>query len=67
MLRTQALGRRTWTFLGSDRDGRMAAVLYSFTGACKYHDIDPRHAYAFSRAREIKSVERTGSGRLIRC
>ena len=30
-----------WTFLGSDRGGRTAAVLYSLTGTCKYHDIDP--------------------------
>jgi hypothetical protein len=22
-------------------DGRPAAVLYSFTGTCKYHDVDP--------------------------
>jgi hypothetical protein len=31
MLRAQALGRKNWTFLGSDRGGRTAAVLYSFT------------------------------------
>jgi transposase len=41
MLRAQAIGRRNWTFLRSDRGGRTAAVLYSFTGACKHHDIDP--------------------------
>lgn len=41
MLRAQAIGRRNWTFLGSDRGGRTAAVLYSLTGSCKYHDIDP--------------------------
>jgi hypothetical protein len=41
MLRAQAIGRRNWTFLGSDRGGRTAAVLYSFTGTCKHHDIDP--------------------------
>jgi transposase len=41
MLRAQAIGRRNWTFLGSDRGGRTAAVLYSLTGTCKYHDIDP--------------------------
>ena len=27
--------------LGSDRGGRTAAVLYSLTGTCKHHDIDP--------------------------
>ena len=41
MLRAQAIGRRNWTFLGSDRGGRTAAVLYSLTGSCKHHDIDP--------------------------
>jgi transposase len=41
MLRAQALGRKNWTFLGSDRGGRTAAILYSFTGTCKHHDIDP--------------------------
>jgi transposase len=40
MLRAQAIGRRNWTFLGSDRGGRTAAVLYSLTGTCKHHDID---------------------------
>jgi hypothetical protein len=41
MLRAQAIGRRNWTFLGSDRGGRTAAVLYSLTGTCKHHDLDP--------------------------
>jgi transposase len=41
MLRAQALGRRNWTFLGSDRGGRTAAVLYSLTGTCKHLGIDP--------------------------
>jgi hypothetical protein len=41
MLRAQAIGRRNWTFVGSDRGGRTAAVLYSVTGTCKHHDIDP--------------------------
>jgi hypothetical protein len=41
MLRAQAIGRRNWTFLGSDRGGRTAAALYTFTGTCKHHDIDP--------------------------
>jgi hypothetical protein len=41
MLRAQAIGRRNWTFLGSDRGGRTAAVLYSLIGTCKHHDIDP--------------------------
>ncbi len=41
MLRAQALGRKNYTFLGSDRGGKTAAVLYTMTGSCKHHDIDP--------------------------
>jgi transposase len=41
MLRAQTVGCRDWTFLGSDRGGRTAAVLYTLTGTCKYHEIDP--------------------------
>jgi hypothetical protein len=41
LLRAQAIGRKNYMFLGSDRGGRTAAVLYSFTGTCKHHDIDP--------------------------
>jgi hypothetical protein len=41
MFRAQAIGRRNWSFLGSDRGGWTAAVLYSFTGTCKHHEIDP--------------------------
>jgi hypothetical protein len=41
MLRAHAIGRRNWSFLGSDRGGRTAATLYSLTGTCKHHGIDP--------------------------
>ena len=41
MLRAQAIGRRNWTFLGSDRGGRRADALSSLTGTCMHHDIDP--------------------------
>jgi transposase len=54
MLRAQALGRRNWTFLGSDRGGLTAAVLYSFTGTCKHHDIDP-FAYLADVLRRLPS------------
>ena len=36
--------------LGSDRGGRTATFLYSFTGTCKHHDIDP-----FAYLRDILS------------
>jgi transposase len=54
MLRAQAIGRRNWTFLGSDRGGLTAAVLYSFTGTCKHHDIDP-FAYLSDILRRLPS------------
>jgi hypothetical protein len=41
MLRAQAIGRRNWTLLGWDRGGRTASVLYTLTGICKHHGIDP--------------------------
>jgi len=41
VLHAQVVGQRNWTFLGSDRGGRAAATLYSLTGTCKHHDIDP--------------------------
>ena len=40
MLRALAIGRRNGTFLGSNRGGRTAAVLYSLTGTCRHHDLD---------------------------
>ncbi len=40
-LRGIAVGRRNWTFLGSDNGGRTAAVLTSLIATCKWHHIDP--------------------------
>jgi len=39
-LRCVAIGRKNWTFCGSDAGGRRAAVLYSMTASCKRHGID---------------------------
>ena len=36
-----AVGRRNWTFLGSDNGGRSAAILTSLTASCKQLSIDP--------------------------
>ncbi len=41
-LKEQALGRRNWTFLGSDQGGSTAAVLYSFVASAKRHHLDPQ-------------------------
>ncbi len=40
-LRCVAVGRKNWMFVGSDRGGRTAAILYSFVATCKVHGIDP--------------------------
>ena len=40
-LRCVALGRRNWTFCGSDRGGERAAAIYSLVASAKLNDIDP--------------------------
>jgi transposase len=40
-LRDIAVGRRNWTFYGSDTGGHTAAVLTSLVATCKRHHIDP--------------------------
>ena len=41
-LRAIALGRKSWLFVGSDRGGRRAAVMYTLIGTAKLNDIDPQ-------------------------
>jgi transposase len=45
-LRGVAVGRRNWTFFGSDAGGRTAAILLSFIGSCQLAGVD---AYAWFR------------------
>ena len=40
-LRAQAIGRKNYLFVGSDRGGRTAAILYSVVGSCTRLDGDP--------------------------
>jgi transposase len=40
-LRGVAVGRRNWTFLGSDRGGKTMAILRSFVSSCELNKIDP--------------------------
>ena len=40
-LRCVAVGRRNWTFCGSDRGGERAAAIYSLIATAKLNDIDP--------------------------
>ena len=41
-LRAVALGRRNWTFAGSDEGGRRAAALYTLIASAKLNDVDPQ-------------------------
>lgn len=41
-LRGIAIGRRNWTFAGSDAGGRRAAALYTLIETCKMNGVDPR-------------------------
>ncbi len=45
-LRQQVLGRNNWLFVGSEKGGHTAAVLYSLVASCKRLRIDP---YAYLR------------------
>ena len=50
-LRTVALGRRSYLFVGSDVGGARAAAMYSLIGSCKLNKIDPESylRYIFER------------------
>jgi transposase len=41
LLRMAAVGRKNWTFFGSDAGGHRAAVIYSLVASCKLCGIDP--------------------------
>jgi transposase len=41
-LRGVAVGRRNWTFAGSDRGGARAAAIYTLIETCKLNEVDPQ-------------------------
>ena len=41
-LRAVAVGRKNWTFAGSDEGGRRAAAVYTLIATAKLNDIDPQ-------------------------
>jgi transposase len=41
-LRGIAVGRRNWTFAGSDRGGERAAAIYTLIETCKLNEVDPQ-------------------------
>lgn len=43
-VRTVAIGRKNWTFCGSDRGGQRAAAMYSLIQTCRLNGVDP-HAW----------------------
>ena len=50
-LRAVAVGRKNWTFAGSDEGGRRAAAIYSLIATAKLNDIDPQAWLADALAR----------------
>lgn len=40
-LRRPVIGRKNWLFAGSEGGAKAAAVLFSITGSCRLHGIDP--------------------------
>ena len=48
-LRGIAVGRRNWTFAGSDRGGERAAAIYTLIETAKLNDVDPQAWLADSR------------------
>jgi len=41
-IRSIAVGRRNWTFAGSDEGGRRAAAIYTLINTAKLNDVDPQ-------------------------
>jgi transposase len=41
-LRGVAIGRKNWTFAGSDAGGHRAAAVYTLIETCKMNDVDPQ-------------------------
>ena len=41
-MRPIALGRRNWTFAGSDAGGHRAAAIYTLIETAKLNDVDPQ-------------------------
>jgi transposase len=51
-LRRVALGRKNWTFCGSDRGGERAAAIYTLIATAKLNDVDPE-AWLAATLRQI--------------
>ena len=49
-LRAVALGRKNWTFAGSDEGGRRAAASYTLIQTAKLNDSDPQASLPYTGA-----------------
>jgi hypothetical protein len=58
-LRQQVIGRGNWLFVGSDRGGATAAVLYTLVASCKRLRIDP-FAYMRDVFRRLPAISTDG-------
>jgi transposase len=61
-LPTVAVGRRNWTFAGSDEGGRRAAALCTLVATAKLNDVDPQAWLADVLARMLDHPEKRVSG-----
>jgi transposase len=52
-LRAIAVGRRNWTFAGSDECGRRVPALYTLIATAKLNDVDPQAWLADVLARTL--------------
>ena len=41
-IRPIAMGRKNWTFAGSDEGGRRSAAIYTLINTAKLNDVDPQ-------------------------
>jgi len=41
-MRSTAIGRKNWTFAGSDRGGERAAAIYTLIETAKLNGVDPQ-------------------------
>jgi transposase len=63
-LRCVAVGRRNWTFCGSDRGGERAAAIYTLIATAKLNDIDPE-AWLADLLRRINDHPASRLGELL--
>ena len=59
-LRAVALGRKNWTFAGSDEGGRRAAAIYTLIATAKLNDVDPMAPTMETRSLRLQ-LTRAGS------